>query len=272
MNNKLLLNDLLKFNEDDINIAKVRFNQANSDDDPLLLYLKNPEIVNGQWFLWKRKKSMFNVGQIGICMLKLSKDEWLLTTIKRITEDKGILNGVNYVGEELDDYASLCGRVIVKYHKSQSQLYWYKNIYKDLEVVQVLPAVFDGYAFPGYDNVRLSFSELETIITRKKADWIGALQNQKAVYLITDKSNGRLYVGSATGDNGMLLQRWTNYVENGHGGNVELKKLEFDYIKKNFQYSILENFNSKVSDEYILSRETWWKNTLDSIKHGYNDN
>ena len=120
--------------------------------------------------------------------------------------------------------------------------------------------------------MRLSFAELETIIERKKADWIGALQNQKAVYLITDKSNGKLYVGSATGDNGMLLQRWTNYVENGHGGNVELKKLDFDYIKKNFQYSILENFNSKVSDEYILKREAWWKHTLDSMKHGYNDN
>ena len=57
----------------------------------------------------------------------------------------------------------------------------------------------------------------------------------------------------------MLLQRWSNYVENGHGGNIELKKLVeekgFDYVKKYFQYSILENYNAKIDDHIILERE-----------------
>lgn len=96
------------------------------------------------------------------------------------------------------------------------------------------------------------------------------------MYLITDKNNGKLYVGSATGENGMLLQRWQNYAENGHGGNVELKALiereGFEYIKQNFQYSILENYNSKVDDESILTRESWWKETLQSRRFGYNSN
>ena len=34
-----------------------------------------------------------------------------------------------------------------------------------------------------------------------------------------------MYVGSATAQYGMLLQRWTNYIDNGHGGNVELKHI-----------------------------------------------
>ncbi len=74
----------------------------------------------------------------------------------------------------------------------------------------------------------------------------------------------------------MLLQRWSNYVENGHGGNIELKKLVeekgFDYVKKYFQYSILENYNAKIDDHIILERESWWKDTLQSRKHGYNAN
>lgn len=74
----------------------------------------------------------------------------------------------------------------------------------------------------------------------------------------------------------MLLQRWQNYAENGHGGNVELKALiereGFEYIKQNFQYSILENYNSKVDDESILTRESWWKETLQSRRFGYNSN
>lgn len=74
----------------------------------------------------------------------------------------------------------------------------------------------------------------------------------------------------------MLLSRWRSYIENGHGGNVELKevvlKKGFEYVKKNFQYSILENYNSRVDDDYILSRESWWKETLKSREFGYNSN
>ena len=75
---------------------------------------------------------------------------------------------------------------------------------------------------------------------------------------------------------GMMLSRWSNYAENGHGGNKELRKIAeskgFDYIKQNFQYSILENYNAKVDDHIILDRESWWKETLQSRLFGYNDN
>ena len=81
---------------------------------------------------------------------------------------------------------------------------------------------------------------------------------------------------SATSENGMLLSRWTSYVNTGHGGNIELidlvKQDGFDYIKENFQYAILENYNARVNDEIILQRENWWKNVLASRKFGYNAN
>ncbi|WP_369123980.1 GIY-YIG nuclease family protein [Bifidobacterium adolescentis] len=44
------------------------------------------------------------------------------------------------------------------------------------------------------------------------------------MYVITNTDNGKLYVGSATGRNG-IYQRWKNYIDNGHGGNTELRKL-----------------------------------------------
>ena len=93
---------------------------------------------------------------------------------------------------------------------------------EELEVIEILSTAYDGDEFPGYENIRLSFSQLETIIRNKRSGWLDALRNQKAVYLITDTSNGKMYVGSATAQYGMLLQRWTNYIDNGHGGNVEL--------------------------------------------------
>ena len=74
----------------------------------------------------------------------------------------------------------------------------------------------------------------------------------------------------------MLLSRWCNYVYTGHGGNKELISLVeekgFNYIKENFQYTILENYNSKVDDDYVLDREAYWKKVLLSRKFGYNKN
>ena len=50
------------------------------------------------------------------------------------------------------------------------------------------------------------------------------------------------------------------------------KEKGFDYIKENFQYTILENYNSKVDDEYVLKRESYWKEVFQSRKFGYNKN
>ena len=53
---------------------------------------------------------------------------------------------------------------------------------------------------------------------------------------------------------------------------IDCRKSNFEYIKNNFQYTVLENFNSKVDDSYILSREAWWKKVFCSRKFGYNSN
>lgn len=274
---RIVLNDLLHFDLQEAGTIKVRFNQDSPDADPMELYLKDPETVNTQWLLWRKTQRYFRVGQIAICLLKLTEDTWLLTTIKRIVRELDVTYGINYEAEELSQYSKYYGRVVLQFHKTfQSQGVYYGNICDELLVNQILPSVYDGREFPGYDSVRLSYEELAVIVATNKKDWVVALQNQKGVYLITDTSNGKLYIGSATGDEGMLLQRWKNYVANGHGGNKELMTIVeqngLDYIKRNFQYAILENYNAKVDDHIILRRESWWKQTLMTRKFGYNRN
>ena len=271
----ILLNSLLQI--DNLDNVKIKFNKINGKQNPLEEYKKYPEVVNNQWLFWRTTQRYFSEGQIAVCLLKMGYDTWLLTTVKRVTKELGIKNGINYEGEEIEKYKPYFGRTIIKYHKDfQAQGRYAKGIIEHMEVLQILPSIYDGEDFPGYDNVRLSYEQLKIIIDRQKKDWVNALENQKAVYLITDKSNGRLYVGSATSDKGMLLSRWSSYVANGHGGNkelVELVKIEgFGYVKENFQYSILENYNAKIDDKVILARESWWKETLGSRKFGYNSN
>ena len=275
--NGILLKDLLRFSDDELAKVKIKFNQHNGVEDPMDLYRSNPEIINTEWLFWNEKRRYFYEGQVAVCFLKLSYDLWLLTTIKRVTKDLGVSGGVSFEGEEVETYKPLFGRVIVQYHKtSMAQGRYFSELQDELVVNQILPDVYNGEDFPGYDKVCLSYAQLEAIIRYGKKDWIAALGNQKAVYLITDKNTGKLYVGSATSDAGMLLQRWSNYVANGHGGNKELVNLVeregFDYVKKHFQYAILENYNSKVEDCVILMRESWWKETLQTRVWGYNSN
>lgn len=274
---KIMLNDLLHFDAAEVPNVRVKFNISNGYDDPLDLYKTNPDEVNVTWFLWHDDRRYFNVGQTAICLLKLRGDQWLLTTIKKITRLLDVTDGVGYDAVEVKEYEQYFGRLVVEYHNPCRTIgRKYENVMDELEVVQILNEQYTGNEFPGYENVRLSYPLLKNIVDRQLPGWVDALRNQKAVYLITDTKTGKMYVGSATSQTGMLLQRWSSYAADGHGGNVELRELVkqqgFDYVKENFQYSILENYNARMDDGYILKRESWWKETLCTRTHGYNKN
>ncbi|MDD7677794.1 MAG: GIY-YIG nuclease family protein [Anaerovibrio sp.] len=273
----ILLNDLLGLDANEIKRTRLKLNIPEKGNNPLDLYKSNPDEINVNWFLWHNSRRYFHTGQIAICLVRISQDEWLLTTIKNILSELETDDGVGYEAEEIDKYKGFFGRVVVKYHNTVK---WmgkvFENVMDELEVLEILPEAYKGDEFPGYENVCLDYSMLKTIVERDFKGWRGALKNQKAVYLITDKSNGKLYVGSATAENGMLWQRWADYAVNGHGGNKVLRDFirreGIEYIEANFQYSILEHYNGSMDDEYILERESWWKNILCSRKFGYNLN
>lgn len=274
---KIMLNDLLHFDAAEVPNVRVKFNISNGYDDPLDLYKTNPDEVNVTWFLWHDDRRYFNVGQTAICLLKLRGDQWLLTTVKKITRLLDVTDGVGYDADEVKEYEQYFGRLVVEYHNPcRTMGRKYENVMDELEVVQILNEQYTGNEFPGYENVRLSYPLLKNIVDRQLPGWVDALRNQKAVYLITDTKTGKMYVGSATSQTGMLLQRWSSYAADGHGGNIELRELVkqqgLNYVKDNFQYSILENYNARMDDGYILKRESWWKETLCTRTHGYNKN
>lgn len=281
MEDKILLNDLLHLSEQDIKRAKVKFNVFNGDVEPINEYKSNPDIVNKEWMLWHKKNRYFSAGSLAIGLVRISGDFWLFTCVLEIDKLLNVSDPeVGDIGYEAHDYKDLrkyFGRVIVKYHKStMANGRWFNDLKNDMEVIEVLNDEYKDDHFPGYDNIRLPYQELKRIIDRDLPEWRAALENQKGVYLITDRHTGKMYVGSATSKTGMLFQRWKSYAANGHGGNKELINLVrdqgFEYVKQNFTYSLLENYNSKVDDHFILKRESWWKDTLLTRQFGYNDN
>jgi len=267
---KIKFNDILQLQ--DLENVKIRFNlMFGGDWNPIEIFKDKNEqrLLDGHYWNYESKKS-YKEGQITVGLIRIKGDLWLLFHIGRIIKDLNILSGIGYEYEILNEYKKYFGRVIVRYkNQSQTMIRLANSVIDDCEVEQILPDVFDNDIFPGYDKVNISWNELSRVV--EKDTWKTALQNQKGVYLITDVSNGKRYVGSAYGQN-MILGRWQSYVKNGNGGNVELKSLEFDYIKTHFRYSILDIYKSTIDDQVIIERENWWKEVLQTRKFGYNKN
>lgn len=126
--------------------------------------------------------------------------------------------------------------------------------------------------FPGFEELRLDHSELVAAV--KNDAWKGALDSVSAIYLLTDKSNGWHYVGSAYSRQGVnygLLSRWSEYANGDYSGDnsrrlkklVQLKGRE--HIEQNFEYTVLEIFDRRVPMKQIIRREHWWMDTLQSV-------
>ena len=129
-------------------------------------------------------------------------------------------------------------------------------------------------AFPGFDELILSFSELRSVIEDSRyASWRQVLKAVQGIYLISDVRTGQLYVGKADG-NERILGRWGAYAKTGHGGNVALRHLdEVDMSHRNhFQFSILRVFSPGASTAEIDAAEAHYKRALLSRQFGLNRN
>ena len=188
------------------------------------------------------------------------------------------LNGYNLY--PMDNYKEYIKRLIIKIDKPIGRdLYCrkYVNLQEQLnpEIYELAPDVKLGH-FPGYQNVSLKHKDLRLIIN--EPSWKQALVNVKGVYVITDTSNGKLYIGSASGNNEGIWQRWCSYADlknltGGNKGFIEiLETKDNEYIMDNFKYSILEIFDTKTKVETIIERENYWKSVFDTRKYGMNFN
>jgi hypothetical protein len=269
--NNIYLNDVLQLQ--DLSNVKIRFNlmfDGNWNPTDFYKNADNEAMLNGQYWNYKTSKS-YKEGQINLGFIKLEGDDlWLLFHVGKITKDLNKLDGMGYEFQHVKEYEKYCGRIIIRFkNNSQTLIRLATSVMHECVIEQILPDRFDNDIFPGYENIDLSWSDLSRVVN--KETWQAALANQKGVYLISDCSNGSMYVGSAYGEN-MILGRWKSYVKNFHGGNVELKRLDIDHMKNNFRYSILDIFKATTDDKTILNRESWWKSILKTREFGYNSN
>ena len=281
--NDIKLNEILNFDNSVLDNIVIRFNKPSKDIgfDPINDFLTDrKKLIDSNLWNYKNNNRIFKLNDIviGFVRLNTNKDHWLLFDIAKIVKViDNVKEGVGYESETISKYKNFLGRVIVYYHSTASYPHQLIkkapdviDIINEISVVKILPEIYTiSDDFPGYKYINLSWPELEKVM--EKDAWIAALQNQKGIYLIIDTNKGKYYVGQASGKGG-FLQRWKDYVKTGDGGDVDLIKLGFDYIKKYFRYTILETIDDN-DIEFITDREHWWMNVLQTRKFGnYNNN
>ena len=261
---------------DPISDYKMHFAVWNQYEHPLDVYVRDPDEWAG-WNKWRNPtgRDDFNRKYIfSLIRYYHRPDTWLFGGIFEVLERKA---GAHYDIRLTDQYQEYIGRMLFTHPGpgARGRSFLPESYFDRLTVSQLFEKPYQGEAFPGYEYIAHDFSQLESIIHQSKPDWKSALESVKGIYLITDKSNGKMYVGSAYGGAG-IWSRWSCYIGTGHGWDDELTKLIKDYgleyARINFQLSLLEFMNMKSDDQTVIAREQFWKKVLLSREFGYNKN
>jgi len=175
-----------------------------------------------------------------------------------------------------DFLAPLTDRLVIEW---DSPINWHSRGTRAAKLPVLEIADRDKVPFPGFDGVRLTFHELrEMVESHRYEDWRAALREVQGIYLITDSTNGKQYVGKADGGE-RILGRWTTYARDGHGGNVGLRELAFESIgddvvktdhARHFIFSILRVFGPSTPMSEVNAPESHYKRALMTREFGLN--
>jgi hypothetical protein len=268
-------NDIFKI--EDPSLYKFHAARSNHVEEPLDVFVRSRSDWR-KWNTWRNDRNEFNRRFIFSLIDNYHEcDSWLFGGIFEVIARGERTNSHSYKIKEVEDFQPYVGRLKIGLERpARGRAFYLERHLDKMEISEILHLPYSGEAFPGYEHINHDFSTLQEVFRSEKADWKASLMNVKGVYVISDKSNGKNYVGSAVGEFG-LWSRWSSYLGTGHGGNDELLKLiqqmGFDYAVENFRLSLLEYRPMKTDDHLVRERETFWKKVFLSIgEFGYNKN
>lgn len=284
----LMLNQILNLSEDEISISKIEFNmqagKASEGGQPFIdrwLRYGDAEKASGtcedcSYWGWYGNQHNYLPGQMAFSFIRMSAREWLFVSAAEIVE---VPERSRAKVRVLKRFEPLYGRLVVNCSKGNTYGRYVFRLDRYLgqcAVKEILPCVYSGEAFEGYDKVHLPYSRLADIFGgRILPTYHDALKSVIGVYCLTDTHTGKHYIGSATGSDG-VAQRWGNYLDTKHGGNKKLLDLHRrkgdGYFEAHFTFTLLEHFGLSYDPEKVIEREQYWKRCLDTVRNGYNDN
>ena len=169
----------------------------NGHDQPLDVFVRDRIEWDG-WNSWRGKRNDFSRQYIfSLIDFYPQRDTWLFGGVYQVLTREPINNSHSYEIEAVQDYKGLIGRMKIAFKRpGRARSVKFEKHYPTLVLAEILPEPYSGEVFCGYDRIDIGFPMLENLVKRQRTDWKTALGNAKGVYLITDVSNGKRYVGS----------------------------------------------------------------------------
>ena len=263
--------DLIRLAKIDLNDFKIHC-ATGSNPTPL------EEFLAGKFKVWQEHQNQKNFEcEHILSLIHIGGNRWLFAGVWQVLRvEKGTWKPslcYRYKTKEVTGLNHLTGRAIIHFEKKFRASYLKgQRFVNKLLICELRENRLTVGEFPGYKSICLSYKMLQTIVKDRTPSWYTALSNVAGVYVITDISDGRLYVGSAYGKQG-IWQRWSTYADNKHGGNSELRKLikeKGEGHAANFQFSLLEVCDIDCGEDKALDRESFWKNVLRTTQFGLN--
>lgn len=151
-------------------------------------------------------------------------------------------------------------------------LAWVQDLV-DKPVLQILEPGRGLPPFEDYLEFSLKYDQLKGLFRNEDAhqDWKAHLSAVGGVYLILAEGTGDLYVGSASGVEG-IWGRWRDYAKSEHGGNVQLRKLiqsDSSYPHA-FRFSLLQILPKTTVKKELIQHEERYKQKLGTRAKGLN--
>lgn len=173
-------------------------------------------------------------------------------------------DSVRYNLKKNDVMNDLSERLVIEW--GAATVAWVQSMDKDVVELKGRNAIGD---FQSFEQVYLNFRDVELLVQHPDTNitWVKALSSVNGVYLIKDTCSGKLYVGSAYGNQG-IYGRWSAYTKDGHGGNLELRDLD----PTAFEFSILEIVPATTTADGVIDYENRWKKKLGTRQFGLNRN
>lgn len=259
---------------------KIHFACWNQHSQPLDVFIRSRKEWQ-KWNSWRGKRDDFNRRYIFSLIdfyPEPKANTWLFGGVWEVLSSTSVPDSHAYNVSLLEEYEHLIGKLKIEAPPiGRARRCLMEEYADDMSIVELFKEVYTGERFPGFDNLSLSFSAMETIFLTERLDWKTALENTKGVYLIADNKNGKKYVGAAYGKDG-LWSRWQAYLLTGHGGHSdELTKLisveGIEYAREYFSLTLLEYRSMRTDDEVLIRRESFWKEALHTRgSFGYNKN
>ena len=266
--------------------SKVHLAGWNGAEDPLDIYRRDPARFE-EWQAHQTLKNFEREYVVALIQLPGSGTQWLFAGAY---QSRGCVevpygNGMawKYELHRLAAYDEVRGRLVVEHDRRGRRASYRLGNSEDpvtkasfdteLTVRELRARPLGLPQFPGFKQVLLDFATLQQIVAQAEPSWKTALSAVSGIYLITDTGEGKLYVGSAGGVEG-IWGRWCQYLD-GHGGNRELRLLAGDRGVEHahsFRFSILETADTSASPLDLLKREAHWKVVLQSRLFGHNAN